>query len=89
MGYYINTTSKGDVLPARNKAQALIEDGATEVDGSKFEDNLICVVENGPFDAAAFAYSEDEYEEFKFVEDVRPKRWLTHPDAKKLAGYNK
>jgi len=49
MGKYINVTSKGEVLPPFNKAQKLIEDGATRVSDEKFLDNMICVVENGLF----------------------------------------
>jgi hypothetical protein len=94
VGYYININTKGETLPVMNKSEALLKDGATLTDGNKFEDNLICVVSNGPvdsvtgasFDAAAFAYSEDEFEEFKRP-DGRAKTWLIHPEAKKLAGY--
>ena len=84
MGKYINNASTGKALPATGKADLLIEDGATEVAGDKFEENLICIVDNGFFDAAAYAYSESEYDEFK-REDGRPKRWVTHPKAKEIA----
>jgi hypothetical protein len=86
MGYYINTTSKGVPLPSCNKADYLILDGATEVK-AKFQPNLICVVENAMFDAAGFAYNEEEFDEFNDPNDHRPKRWLVHPMAAKLAGY--
>ena len=36
---------------------------------------LICVVENGPFDAAGIAYSDEELKEFKVL-DGRPRTWL-------------
>lgn len=85
MGYYINKTSKGVQLPASDKADYLILDGAIEVP-AKFQPNLICVVENGPFDAAAYAYNEKEFNEFNYP-DGRPKRWLVHPKAAELAGY--
>jgi len=84
MGKYVNNTSTGTALPATGKADLLIEDGATEVSGNKFEENLICIVENGPFDAAAYAYSESEYNEFK-KDDGRTKRWVTHPKASEIA----
>jgi len=86
MGYYINKTSKGVELPSSDKADYLILDGAVEVP-AKFQANLICVVENPAFDAAAYAYSENEFNAFNYP-DGRPKRWLVHPMAAKLSGYN-
>ena len=84
MGKYVNNTSKGTQLPAVGKAQLLIEDGATEVDGETFVENMICVVDNGAFEAAAYAYSESEYKEFKRP-DGRSRVWLTHPKVKEMA----
>ena len=52
----------------------------------KFQPNLVCVVENFGFDAAAFAYSEREMQEF-LTPDGRNKTWLIVPDADKLSGY--
>ncbi len=87
MGYYINRTSTGRTLLPKGKANALVNDGATIVDGSSFQENLICVVDNGLFEAAAYAYSENEYEEFKSTN--RNQVWLTHSKAAELAGYRK
>lgn len=42
MGKYINTNSKGEFIGPLNKAQALIDDGATVTDPS-FKENLVCV----------------------------------------------
>jgi len=88
MGYYINQTSKGVQLPNGDKADYLILYGAKEVK-AEFQPNLICVVENGPFDAAGFAYDEKEFNEFNNYRDGRPKRWLVHPLAAKLSGYTR
>lgn len=83
MGKYINNTSTGILLPANGKADALIADGAQVVEPI-WQENLICVVANGLFDAAGYAYSKEEFEVFNQL-DGRPKIWLTHPKAKQLA----
>lgn len=88
MGYYINSTSKGVPLPKCNKADYLILDGAKEVK-AEFQPNLICVVENGFFDAAGYAFNKDEFEVFNDPGDYRSKRWLVHPMAAELSGYKK
>jgi len=88
MGYYINQNSNGTQLPHCDKADYLLLDGAVEISPPKeFVPNLICVVENGPFDAALFCYSKDEMEVALNPRDKRPKRWLIHPKAAELAGY--
>lgn len=87
MGYYVNKLSNGRDLLPKGKANALVNDGGTIVDGSSFQPNLICVVDNGFFEAAGFAYSEKEYQEFKATS--RPKVWLIHPKAPELSGYNR
>lgn len=49
----------------------------------------VCVVDNGPFEAAALAYSEEEFECFANPEDRRRKRWFLMDRAKayELAGF--
>ena len=42
----------------------------------KPEEAVICVVDNGAFEAAAFAYSEAELKEFSDPSDDRPKTWV-------------
>lgn len=78
MGYYIETPA------AHGKANYLIEHhGATIPDkGTKPSDLalsdkvLICVIDNGPFEAAAYCYNDLEYNEFNNPADPRPRRWL-------------
>ena len=43
---------------------------------------LICVVDNGPFEAAGFAYNENEFLAFSREDDYRPKTWLLIDRAK-------
>lgn len=84
MGYYINEDSKGNILPNLGKAEALLNDGATPAEKVEYQPNLVCVVNNGMFEAAAYAYSPEEFNEFNRF-DGRPKKWLIHPQAKELA----
>ena len=88
MGYYINQNSKGDSLPSSGKVEALIADGATLVESELigvWQPNLVCVVNNGPFEAAGYAYSEEEMKAFSQANDPRPKTWLVYDHAEKLA----
>lgn len=89
MGYYINTIN-GKTLPPKGKADFLLENGATKVEYPvSFQENLVCVVENVFFDAAAFAFSERELMEFNNPSDHRQKKWLIVPDADILSDYKK
>jgi len=88
MGFYINQTASGILLPSRGKAKMLIEDGAIVVE-PKFQPNLICVVENGPFDAVGYCFSENEFKVFNDPGDNRRKTWLIYSQAAELSGYNK
>lgn len=87
MGLYINQNSKGETLPAVFKATCLIEDGAKMLfsEPDKWEEGIVCVVNNGYFDAAAYVHSHEELEAFKSRVDPRPKVWLKYSKAKELA----
>ena len=77
MGYYIQTEFFTD------KASQIVDTyGAVKLDGppATFEDipewaALVCVVQNGPFDAAALVYDEKELWDFT-LPDGRPRTWL-------------
>lgn len=74
MGYYIQVPeNKGKarqlaemhgatILPQRPEAFEDVPDGQA----------LICVVDNGPFEAAALCYSREEFEVFARPDDVGP-----------------
>lgn len=78
MGIYLEADSKGERLGTKGKADKLIADGAVEIplDQLVWQPFLVCVVDNGPFEGAAFAYSAREYMVFKTDRTLRPKRWL-------------
>jgi hypothetical protein len=87
MGYYLNRDSAGSALPSVGKANALIRDGGFEVSTPyEFVENLVCVIENGMFDAALYCYSEDEFREAKYP-CGRKKRWIIHKRAAEISGY--
>jgi hypothetical protein len=81
MGYYIETDKP------LNKAQILLDSipSAREVTRNKLDFDvtgrtvIVCVVNNGPFDAAAICYSLNELRAFNEPTDYRPKRWLVIP----------
>lgn len=85
MGQYINKTSTGERLGPMffQKREGLIADGATQISDKEFVPNMICIVDNGMFGAAAYCYSEEEYRVFRRP-DGRQKVWLTHPKAAEL-----
>lgn len=91
MGKYLNIDSKGRSLGSGYYAKIgnLMADGALGVSDRIFQNNMICVVDNGNFAAAGYAaagyaYDEDEFEVFKQF-DGRPKTWLIYKFAKELA----
>jgi hypothetical protein len=80
MGYYINQDGKGNNLPVSGKFDALVKSGDakpafptpfSEIPSGKA---LLCVVDNGVFDAVAYAYSESELR--YFMQDGRGLLWL-------------
>lgn len=91
MGYYIDHLPDGTRLHNRYKAAQLImciDEAIAIPEPDKFIPDLVCVVNNGPFDAAGYAYSEEEMNHFKLPDD-RPKQWLIVPGAAELSGFSK
>jgi hypothetical protein len=90
MGYYINNLADGTELPASGKASFLIKQGGAELVhgiGLSFQPNLVCVVSNGSWEAAAYIFDRDEMRDFNQPDDLRRKWWLTVPEAAMLSGY--
>lgn len=79
MGIYINKTQNGMMGHSiKEKCDALFDAGAKYmgVIPVSYEPNMICVVNNGPFAAAAYLYSEQEYKVFTDPNDTRPKAFF-------------
>ena len=86
MGYYIQTEQP------KNKAEAIMRD----LDGIKITVDeaeffvkeqmgaIICVVDNGPFEAAAYCHNLNEFRVFTDPSDDRPKTWLLVENVEKV-----
>lgn len=88
MGRYINETSNGTPLPPLGKVSALLADGGSLYGGQLKDanlDTLVCVVHNGIFEAAAWAYDAGEVADFADPTDRRRKVWMVYPHAKQVA----
>lgn len=86
MGYYINKMPAG-ILPDQGKVEFLIKHANAKViepPTRGWTDNLVCVAHNPNFDAAAYAFNEEEMKVF-LRPDGRRKTWLLVPNAKELA----
>jgi hypothetical protein len=89
MGYYIevpSNTGKAKLIEELHDGTIL----ARQPDWNEFPDDLaiIVVVDNGLFEAAGYAYSEEEYRAFTRPSDLRPKTFLVMPrdKAEELSG---
>jgi hypothetical protein len=87
MGKYINHTPSGP-LKYLDKDEDLIKAGAILLPDApkEWEENLVCVVDNGLFQAAAYVQDERDLNDFSdYIEDERPRVWLKWDKAKEFA----
>jgi hypothetical protein len=91
MGYYIQG-------PAKCKAQYIVSeyDGEIIAEPKYFnmlpvDKALVCVVDNGAWEAAGYCHNEKEFNMFANPRDRRPRKWLIIDKNKaiELAGYPK
>jgi hypothetical protein len=81
MGQYINAIEGLAMGPDfESKCLVIKMHGGVETDANSFQENLVCVINNGPFAAAAYAYNASEWAEFK-KPDGRPRKWFVLPNA--------
>lgn len=91
MGFYINEIN-GKQAPRIHKADFILANAydAQLIDPpTEWQEGLVCVVQNGAFDAAAYAFDENEMRVF-LAPDYgvqRPRQWLLVPEAKAIVGY--
>jgi hypothetical protein len=87
MGKYINHTFNGP-LRSQHKADDLIKVGASLLPDvpKEWEENLVCVVDNGAFEAAAYVQDERDLSDFSnYATDYRDRVWLKWDRAKEFA----
>lgn len=79
MGLYINNIG----TTFDEKVSSLKENHSAVETTNTFQENLVCVKDNVFFAAAAYCYSQAEFEEFN--RQSGRKTWLTVPNVKELA----
>lgn len=88
MGYYVNAIGmggKGKVEFMQLGMGAIVVPKPTRFPGLQFNglngepSTLVCVIDNGPFEAAAVIYSESELSYFSDPSESRPMTWLAVP----------
>lgn len=83
MGYYIQTgTNQDKAMEICRQFGGKIIPPPISWDEIPEGKALICVVDNGMFEAAAFAYDDREFKEFSNPKDFRPKTWVLMDLAK-------
>jgi hypothetical protein len=90
MGWYIPGPNTGKTQDILAKHDAIPLDDAQQVEDA-FDAGwgVVCVVDSGPFEAAAFCHSKAELQEFSF--SSKPKTWLAMDRelAEMLSGFDK
>jgi hypothetical protein len=83
MGKYINKINEIPLGTSfKEKCTVLETMGAIKVTDKEFLPDMVCVVDNGFFAAAGYAYDRGEWQEFRHP-CGRPKQWYTLPNASK------
>lgn len=82
MGFYIETDTH------KHKAQFLIDNHhAVLLFEPEYHHGLyttVCVINNGPFEAAGICFDKHEFQAFNRSHDPRPKTWLKMPTSEVL-----
>ena len=76
MGFYIQGPQSGKAKFLQAKHDCIEIPQPKSFDEIEADLALICVVDNGPFEAAGYCFSPGEFKIFTDPEDHRPKTWL-------------
>lgn len=80
MGVYVNPLDETKEVWLRREgklAHGVDLESLFDANGKPIgNDRIVCLVNNGPFTAAAVAYNKREYLEFTRSNDHRPKTWF-------------
>lgn len=93
MGYYLQAPTnfnKADFLCSEYGGKIITVAEAETLMADPEAIAVVCVVNNGPFEAAAYCHSAAEFKEFSRPEDRRPKVWLRFDNVSAVrtaAGY--
>ena len=89
MGFYIKGPQSGKAEFLKAKHDCIEIPQPKSFDEVDKDLALICVVDNGPFEAAAYCFSAGEFEAFTLPDDRRKKSWLLMDKAvaEELCGF--
>lgn len=91
MGYYIQGPAlrKAHYIHDKYGASYITQEEAKRIIQREPDRAIICVVDNGPFEAAGYCFNMREFEAFSDPSDNRPKQWLVMSKKKvhELTGY--
>jgi len=83
MGYYINPADQTQTKEAWLSSNGEYVGGTAPAFDAKLDHTPVCLVDNGPFTAAAICYSEQELKAFSNrSSDPRLKEWYLVPNDK-------
>ena len=91
MGFYIQGPQSGKAKFLQTKYDCIVIPQPKSYAEIEADLALICVVDNGPFEAAAYCFSQGEFEAFTLPSDRRTKTWLLmdKQQAELLCGYKR
>lgn len=88
MGMYLERNSKGETLPRLKGIGLIADDGVLLATGQyrgEWSPDIVCVVDNGGFTAAGWAFNKEEMNQFQpTVRDTRPRAWIRYPHIRQV-----
>lgn len=88
MGRYIQTgdavKNKAAIICSEFDGEIITVEQAEELISDPESVAIVCVVDNGPFEAAGYCYDRSEFNEFSSPGDARPKTWIAIRDVQRV-----